>query len=326
MNNDLIERYLYAVTNRMNRKQRDDVAQELRGLIDDMLTERCGSLTPTEKDIRVVLTELGTPQELYAQYDEDAKKCLIGQPYYSTYKFVLKTVLLAVAAGLTIANVILQIMEPQGLFEAITSWLAYVWDGLLGCFAFVTILFAFFYHKGIQINEPFSFDDLPPVPKKREVIPKWECIGGIVFCILFVVLFLGAPQIICIGVTDHLGGLVPLFDIEALRSSWYIIVAFAVCGIIRESVQLQEGRYNNKVLATALITNFISAILAIWWLIGFHLINVNFLGNIASVFPEEEAGGLAYQIFCHFDLFLVGVMLFALLLDTVDVSVKTLRK
>ena len=91
-------------------------------------------------------------------------------------------------------------------------------------------------------------------------------------------------------------------------------------------MQLQEGRYNNKVLGTALITNFISAILVIWWQIGFHIMNIDFLGNIASVFPEAEAGNLAYQIFCHFDWFLAGVMLLALVLDTVDVSVSTLRK
>ena len=34
MNHDLIERYIYAATKRLSRKQRDDVAQELRGLID----------------------------------------------------------------------------------------------------------------------------------------------------------------------------------------------------------------------------------------------------------------------------------------------------
>lgn len=326
MTYELAERYIYAVTKRLPRNKREDVSMELRGLVDDMLTERCGSLTPTEKDIRVVLTELGTPQELYAQYDENADKCLIGQPYYSTYLFVLKIVLLSVTAGLTISNLILQIMEPKGFLEGLASWLAYLWDGLIGSFAFVTLLFAFFYRKGIRINEPFNFDDLPPVPEKSELIPKWECITGIVFIILFVVIFLVAPQILCIGVTDHVGGYVPVFDVEKLRSTWYIIIAFAVCGIIRETVQLMEGRYNNKVMATALVTNLISAVLAIWWLVGFSLLNFNFLGNIGSIFGEAEANGIVYQIFCHFDLFLLVVMLFALLLDSIDVTVKTLRK
>ncbi len=113
MNHDLIERYLYAVTRRLPAKQREDVAEELRGLIQDMLDERCQGLNPTEKDIRVVLTELGSPSELCAQYDPSGKQCLIGPPHYSTYKFVLKVVLLCVAGGITLATGIGQLANPQ---------------------------------------------------------------------------------------------------------------------------------------------------------------------------------------------------------------------
>ena len=227
MNYDLIERYIYAATKRLSRKQRDDVAQELRGLIDDMLNERCGEVTPTEKDIRVVLTELGTPQELSAQYDEDAKKCLIGQPYYSTYKFVLKIVLLAAAGGITIANLMLQMVEPQEWFAAITGWLVMVYNCLLAAFTIVTLLFAFFYHKGVQITEPFNFDNLPPVPKRTQEITKWECIAGIVFCVLFAVLFLVVPQILGI-IIDVNGQKISLFEVSALQGPWYIILAIDI--------------------------------------------------------------------------------------------------
>ena len=323
MNHDLIERYIYAATKRLSRKQRDDVAQELRGLIDDMLNERCGEVTPTEKDIRVVLTELGTPQELSAQYDEDAKKCLIGQPYYSTYKFVLKIVLLAAAGGITIANLMLQMVEPQEWFAAITGWLVMVYNCLLAAFTIVTLLFAFFYHKGVQITEPFNFDNLPPVPKRTQEITKWECIAGIVFCVLFAVLFLVVPQILGI-IIDVNGQKISLFEVSALRGTWYIILAFAACGIIRESVQLLEGRYNKRVLATALISNVISAFLSIWWLTGFELIHPDFLANIPMLFEGENA--IVINLFSNFQIFFLIVMLFALILDSIDVTVKTLRK
>ena len=68
MDSELIRRYVYAVTKRLPRKSREDVAKELNTLIADMLEERCGQVLPTEKDVRVVLTELGTPAELYDQY------------------------------------------------------------------------------------------------------------------------------------------------------------------------------------------------------------------------------------------------------------------
>lgn len=321
MNHDLIERYLYAVTKRMDRRQRDDVARELRGLIDDMLAERCDGLTPTEKDIRVVLTELGTPQELYSQYDEDAKKCLIGQPYYSTYKFVLKIVLIAVTIGMTVSSVVLQMLEPQGWLAMAANWLSMLYNSLLSAFAVVTLLFAFFYHKGIRITEPFNFDDLPPVPKKSQEISKWESIAGIGFCVIFVVLFVFTPEVFCV---IREGKTIALFDIEAVRQTWFLVIAFAVCGITRETVQLMERQYNKKVMVTTLVTNAISAVLSIWWLVGFDVMNQTFLANVKETFAGEDQ--IVFTIFGNFDLFFLGILLFALVLDTIDVTVKTLKK
>lgn len=321
MKNDLIERYIYAVTKRLPRKQQEDVALELRGLIDDMLTERCGEITPTEKDIRVVLTELGTPQELYAKYDEDADKCLIGQPYYSTYKFVLKIVVIAVVIGMTISSVILQLLEPKVWYEMVANWLTTVYNSLLAAFAIVTVLFAFFHHKGIQLTESFNFDDLPPVPKKSQEISRWESIAGICFCVIFAVLFLFTPEAFSV-IRD--GTVVSLFEIETVKQTWFIILAFAACGIIRESVQLLEGRYNKTVMATALVTDAVSAVLAIWWLVGFDLINQTFLANLQTIFAGET--DIVIRMFTNFDLFFLSILLFALVLDAVEVTVRTLRK
>lgn len=321
MNNDLIERYIYAATKRLNRRQREDVSMELRGLIEDMLTERCGGLTPSEKDVRVVLTELGTPQELYAKYDEDAEKCLIGQPYYSTYKFVLKIVLASVAVGMTVSNVVLQMINPQTWGAMALGWLSQLYNALLSAFAIVTLLFAFFHRKGIRISEPFNFDDLPPVPKKSQEISKWESIAGIGFCVIFLVLFLFTPEVFC-AIYD--GKTVALFDMDVIRETWFLIAAFAVCGIAREAVQLMEGRYNRKVMVTALISNAVSAVLSVWWLVGFEVMNPVFLENMETVFAGETS--LVHNMLANFDLFFLGCMLLALVLDSIEVTVKTLRK
>lgn len=321
MKNDLIERYIYAVVKGLPRKQQEDVSMELRSLIDDMLDERCGEVVPSERDIRVVLTELGTPQELYAKYDDDAEKCLIGQPYYSTYRFVMKIVLIAVAIGMTVSGVILQILEPRSWIGMLTNWISMLWDSLLSTFAIVTLLFAFFHRKGVRLTESFSFDDLPPVPKRSQEISRWESIAGIAFCMIFAVLFLFAPQVFSV---IREGTVISLFEIETVKQTWFIIVSFAACGIIRESVQLIEGRYNRKVMVTALVTDAVSAVLSIWWLLGFPLINQTFLNNLETIFTGEN--NIVISMFANFDLFFLGVMLFALVVDAVDVTVKTLRK
>lgn len=322
MKNDLIDRYIYAVTKRMNPKIREDVKNELYGLVDDMLMERCGEVTPTEKDIRVVLTELGSPQELYAKYDEDSKKCLIGQPYYSTYKFLLKSVLICIAVGLTIGSLITQMMEPQELLVAAEDYIGRLWDGSISVFAVLTIVFAVFYHKGIKINDPFNFDDLPPVPQKKQEISKWECIVGIGFSVVFLTLFLAAPQVFAIYY-EH-GEWIPIFNVDVLRSYWYIILGFTVAGIIREVVKLLEKRYNRTVLLTSIGSNVASALLAVWWLTRRNLFNPVFEQKMAILFTGEAE--FIARIMMNFQYFFLAIMIFALLIDTVETVVRTLRK
>lgn len=334
MNQELIDRYLYAVTRRMPKAKQEDVAQELRGLIDDMLAERCGDRTPKEKDIRVVLTELGSPQDLFNKYDEDGGKCLIGQPYYSTYKSVLKIVLIAVAVGMTIASIILCLVEPMEavvtwnataklIAHWIVIWLGNVYNGLLSAFAIVTVLFAFFYKKNVPLGQPFNFDDLPPVPKKKETISKTECYVGIAISVVFLVVFLTAPQIFCAILTET-KQVVPIFDPAMVRKTWYLIVLFAVCGITREIVKLMEGRYNKTVLVTKVVCNLASAVLSIWWLRGFDLMNPEFVDSIAALFSGDAE--FIIRIFSNFQLFFLGCILVALVLDTLEGVIKTVRK
>lgn len=321
MKNDLVERYIYAVTKRLPGKQREDVSMELRTLIDDMLSERCGGLTPSEKDVRVVLTELGTPQELYAKYDEDAEKCLIGQPYYSTYKFVMKIVLSAVAIGVALSSLILQIMEPQGIIEAVGTGLSMVYDSLLSAFAIVTLLFAFFYHKGVAITEPFNFDDLPPVPKKKQEISRVDAVIGIGFDVVFLAIFLAAPQLLGMY-RGETGQIIPIFNVAAIRANWLIIVLFGALGIIREIVKLMEGRYNRKVLTVTVIANVLSAVFAVWWLTGADMFNPAFTQNVLAQAGQD--GAVVIGIFENFHF--LGIMLFALALDTINAVVKSLQK
>lgn len=323
MNNDLIERYLYAVTKRMNPKIRADVKQELHGLIDDMLAERCADSVPTEQEIRAVLTELGSPDELYEKYDEDSKKCLIGQPYYSTYKSVLKSVLIAMICGLSIAMLMLQIVEPQPWLDAVTNWLSTVWDGILSVFAVITLIFASMHQKGLTIKESFSLDDLPPLPEKKQEIPRWECILGICFCVVLLALLLAAPEYL-IGYWERGGAVIGLFDESVMDTSWYLILIFGLADIIRSSVRLMEGRYNRKVLITTLITNSIGAVAVILWLTSPNLINPEFVSHVQLALSDEKA--FIQNIFLRFDNFLIFVILLALALDTVEAAVKTLKK
>lgn len=320
MKNDLIERYIYAVTKRLPQKVRKDISNELRTLIDDMLAERCGELVPEEKDIRVVLTELGTPEELYEKYNPDNKKCLIGSPYYSTYKYVLKIVMICTIFGVILANIISGILDfsksnsIENVVSSSANFIASLITNLIisvgAAFGFVTALFAFFYHKDIKIDTTSNLDSLPSVPEKNEKISKVDSIISIGLSVIFLIVFLTAPQIFCVVMYNEF---IPIFNFETIRQTWYIIVMFSVVGIIRDVVRLIEGRYSKKIMITTVAANIISGFLSVWWLMNDRIMNPKFADNISKIFNNEST--FIINIFSNFQYFFLGLIIFALLLD-----------
>lgn len=321
MNNELIERYIYAVTKRLPSKSREDVSAELRTLIDDMLEERCNGRTPDEKDVRVVLTELGTPDELAQQYDTSTHKYLIGPPYFATYKYVMKIVLACVLIGLLVSGGLSAVVNPSAdIFETFAEWIGTVVSGLMSAFAFVTLLFAYFNYKGVKLSN-MSLDDLPPVPKKKQIISKGDCIAGICFSVAFIIIFMIIPQYFGVFISET-KEIIPILDVDAVRSMWYVPALFGVAGIVREVVCLIEGRYNKKVMITTIVCNVVSAILSVWWLTTENVINVKFF----SYMLEDLDRATFLQIVGGFEHIFLVAMLLALTIDTIVTVVKTIKE
>lgn len=322
MEHDLINRYIYAATKRMQSKKKNDVSNELRGLIDDMLTERCGDVIPTEHDIRVVLTELGNPYELSEKYDSSGKSCLIGAPYYSQYKLVLKIVLICTAFGM-ITGGILSFIADNSLpwYSYAAQLLGMVISGLLSAIGFVTLLFAIFDCKNIKINTYSGVDNLPPVPKHNEKISRISSVVGICFSFLFFIVFIAFPQIftIIIGQTTY----IPILNADAIRDSWLIILAFTTLGIIRDVIRLVECRYNFRVMISTVISNLCSIVLALYWLLNSKILSDDFLKWIFAVFDNVSVEMIPK--FNSFQILLLGAIVFALLIDTLEAVIKYFR-
>lgn len=315
MNNDLIERYIYAVTRRLPSKLRSEVGEELRGLIDDMLADRCGELTPQDKDVRVVLTELGTPAEVAEKYTADSPKCLIGAPYYYTYTTVLKIVLCCVAFGIILASVIELLFGNNSVqwYSFLGTLALNLFSALCACFTFITLLFAVFYRKGIDLGRDNSLEDLPSVPNKKEKIGRASSAALIVFIILVALAFTIFPNIFVVFVN---GEMLPIFNAEVMRSCWYILLIFAALGIIRECVKLIEDRYNFRVMVVCIVTNLLSIAMCFWWLLRDNLINPIFQSSILDIFPSDKE--IVINMFSNFQYFLLFVITMALIIDTAE--------
>ena len=320
MKNDLKERYLYAVTKRLSPKIREDVSLELQSLMEDMLLERCGEAQPTQEDIKAVIRELGSPAELYAKYADDADTCLIGQPYYSSYKLLMKIVLCSVAAALVVSVILTQIINPKPLLPALSFLMSTEIDGLLSAFGIVTLIFAVLSHRKANMDALFDLDDLPPVPKKKSRISIWDSIFEIVFHMVFLIVFLGVPQMFSAKIDDLW---IPCFNVQVIRNNWYLLVLFTLAGVLREAVKLMERRYNRRVLGVTLAADLVSAGIAVFWLSGPQIVNSDLITALNSFITQEKA--FVIHMFGQFNLFLLGCILLALILDVATALYKCER-
>jgi len=137
---EAMRQYISAVTRHIPKAMRQDVSQELESLITDMLEKRCGSVVPTEHDIKVVLAELGGPFELAAKYGPD--RSLISGKYYYVYLLTLKIVLICTAFGITLSSMI-NLFSGKGVwYMVILNWFGSLWVGIWIVIGIVTFVFA----------------------------------------------------------------------------------------------------------------------------------------------------------------------------------------
>lgn len=277
MKNNLIERYIYAVTRHMQENEAADISRELDELITSMLAERADKPGSEDEKVREVLMDLGSPEALSRKYTGKANDSLIGQPHYSLYRKVLKFVLLAVALGITIGILVSAISEgplpgtsdtnswANWSLNAIIEWTSSLFSGLLGGFAWVTIIFAILYHKGVKLDfDVDDLDDLPEVPEENARIGRGELIGEVIIVTLFAVLFIALPYV-NLPIIGIAAKPIPLFTPEVLINVRYLLIASILTTILEMIFKFVDGRFSLRVVAAMILANLLSVVTVLTW-------------------------------------------------------------
>jgi len=329
MNNNLTDRYIYAVTRYLPLKMQADIEKELEGLISDMLEEKCGNRQPTENDIRNVLTELGTPEELALKYSGDEGKCLIGGTHYLMYKRILRIVLPIAAAGITFSSILASYLDweaASNLYEfpikMLGQTIGNVMGGMIQAFAIITIIFAIMYHKNAPFKNGDIISGLPPIPKKDEQIKPFKPIIDIMLSVFVTVLFLGFP--IIAGAWLEGVGWIPVFETPVIRSFWFPIVLWAIFVIAKNSVRLMEGAYTIRLAAITAVSNILIAISAWTVFTNDKIMNPEFVNRVDD-FLIGDGGKTVPVLFANFNLFFLGIVIFALFVETLTVVFKAFK-
>ncbi len=333
--NELIKRYIYAVTKHLPENKRQDVGRELQSLIDEALAERSQGALPTDADTKAVLMELGRPAELAAKYDPHAKDALIGQPHFSVYLRVLKIVLLAVTLGMTIASLLEGITGFEGnVFEFFGNVLGNIWQSLLGAFAWVTAIFAILYQKDVKLDvDTEDLEDLPEVPERRKQIKLSDIIVSFIFTILFLILFVVVPQV-NLPFSWQGSGMISIFNPEVLIRLRWLFIAAAGAAVLNQSVRFLLRRHSLPVLLTTLFEVIMQVALLITWFTTPNVFNPDFAAVMGSFMPSffTPANWAPLQwlpeklsLIPLLLLIIFGGVLLGSLIELIETGVKTFR-
>lgn len=309
--NDLIERYIYAVTKKMSSKIRNDVADELKTLIYDTIEERYNDKEITLSDAKIILTELGSPNQLYEKYDNSSDKCLIGQPYYNYYKDILKIVLTCAIFGIVLSYIIN--IENQSISKFISD---IIFAAILS-FSFVTLIFIFMYKFNIDFLNN-DIDKLPKLPNNNIKTNKYFSLLSILFAVIFLSLFILSPSIFSFNID---GKFINLFNTDIIKSSYLFAVFFIVLLIFREIIKIVDNSYNIRNTILFIAINIFSAVVSFVWFFNYNLINEVFIDSLI----KNVSNNLILSIFNNFQMFCFFMILLALVLDSIDKILKFKR-
>lgn len=339
MEKDLIEKYLYDVVRRLPEKQREDIEQELRSLIEDMIEARMEEIGENrEKCVREVLNELGNPAKLARSYRGE-NSYLIGGEYYDSYCFVLKIVLVCAGVGILISALIssiVQIAQAQRPMEKI--WLENIASignipmVLIQIFGIITLIYAVMERKRVKMTAmetAWTLEKLPEIPYKKAVISRGDSAVELIFNVLLFVLFLFAPQLFgaWVEVEDAMVA-VPIFNLEIWGQLLPLFLICIAAGFVDALIKLIIGKYCYTVMTVNLIMNTVSFLVTYIMLKMFPIWNEHFVPAL------EQATGkkiyAKYDILTYFntDAFTNGFLLFILaccLLDSGIIIYRTIR-
>lgn len=297
---EMINRYIYAVTQKLPQAQREDIAKELQGLIEDMLEERVQGEKVVDKDVEEVLLELGNPKHLAQKY-RGTKKYLIGPEFFDAYILVLKIVMISVVATMGIGFVIQIILEPMSILDNFVDFIVSFVTAIPIAFGWTTFGFAIGEYfneinpKQLQMEKEWEVADLPPIPDKKRQIKRGETITGILFYVLFLVIFAFSSEYFGIWIFhDEFSGVVSFLNEETYGASLFLIILIFGFGLIKECLKLIYGKWTMKLVIYTSIVNCIPILAILFMMSGPAFWNPDFMVELTQAGLLKE-GSEAYK-------------------------------
>lgn len=261
----LTDRYVHATTRWMPEARRDDIARELRASIDDMVTGRVEAGEPEVDAEREVLTDLGDPAALAAQYGNQPLH-LIGPRYFLLWRRLTFLGLIWIPATIGVIAALAELASNDNPASVIGHGILVAIQTAVHVVFWSTLAFAILERVDVDARLPgWSVDRLPEVPQKQQ-IGLAEMISG-VFVTGLVIAVLVLQQFRS-WVEGPGGDDVPVLDPD-LWSFWLpLLIAVLVVSMAFEVVKYRIGSFTWPVVAGTVV-------ISLGWVVPFVYLAAN---------------------------------------------------
>ncbi|WP_404454494.1 HAAS signaling domain-containing protein [Oceanobacillus kapialis] len=286
---EMVDRYIYAVTQKLPQSQRKDIADELRSLIEDMLEDRAGKGNFADKDVEDVLLELGSPKELADKYRSN-QKYLIGPELFDSYLYVLKVVMAVVAISIGIGFVIQVVLNPVNILDHFIKMIVSAVTALPTAFGWTTFGFAMGELMGNLKKEDLQWGDedwkptnLPPIPAEHSQIKRRDAVTSIVFYAFLIILFTFSSDYLGIWIFhDEFNGVVPFLNEQNYGTYLVFIILILSIGILNECLKLAFGKWSYKLVLYTTLSNTISMFVILFMVTRDGFWNPTFMNELVK--------------------------------------------
>ena len=328
----LTDRYVDAAMRTVPEAQRTDLAAELRGSIEDQIDARVAEGAAPDAAERAVLTELGDPDKLAAQYT-DRPLWLIGPQYYLEWWRLLKLLLWIVPVCAAFGVSFAMALGGSSFGEIVGAIVPLLIAVIVHLTFWITLVFAIVERSKSKLPAMPSVTVATPGGRNRltargfmeewtpdmlpEPRPRGVGFGDMVASLAFLAIMVG------VVLWDQFVGFIPaepgLSFLDPGLWPWWIVGLFVVMALeaALAVVVYALGRWTIALAVINGILNLVIAVPALWLLFEGRLINPVYFPTILGD-DGAQVGGIV-SVAAGFVI--VGVAVW----DTVDAALKAVR-
>ncbi|MEU8128572.1 permease prefix domain 1-containing protein [Micromonospora sp. NPDC049049] len=290
--NTLTDRYLAATLRSVPAQRRDEIANELRASIDDMIEGRTDGGQDATTAEREVLTELGNPDVLAARY-ADRRLQLIGPTYYLLWLRLLKLLLSFIPALVGTIVTVVEAAEGKG-FGAIGPGIVAAIQVAVQIAFWLTVTFAIIERTQTAVDLPeWTVDQLPDAPVRRG-IPLADTIASVIMLVLTIAYL--PLQHYHSWVSDTDGENIAILD-PALWSFWLpALIGVLALSVVFEVVKYRMDRWTWALFGTKVLLDLAFAVPLAWLALSDRLLNPALAERLSWVADAENREGLGLAI------------------------------